>query len=268
MRSQVAVPVVCAVLGGGVTAGGLLLTGTVAPPSTRTVIQQGPLLAANPIGGTAAGDVYQRDAAGVVAVRAQTVAAPPTAFDAGAGDGGTVTGSALVVDGDGHLLTAAHLVRAAANVQVDCGGRRASAAVVALDPQSDLAVLHVRSAGLGLAPLPLGDSDAVRVGDPAIALGREPGAAPALSTGTVAARQASLEAAGGGRLDDVLQIDADLGPADVGGPLLDAEGRVIGVNTMMRTAEGGAPVHLAVPANTARRVLARLADPAQKVVGG
>jgi S1-C subfamily serine protease len=265
MRSQVAVPVLCAVLGGAVTAGALRLTGVASPASTSTVVQQGPLLAANAVGGTAAGDVYRSGSSGVVAVRAQTVAAPPTAFDDGSAGSGVATGSGVVVDDQGHILTAAHLVRAATSVQIDCGGRTAVAHVLGLDPATDLAVLDAGPEGLGVAPLALGDSDAVNVGDPVVALGREPGAAPALAEGTIAARQSSLAAAGGGRLDDVLQVDADLGAADVGGPLLDGSGQVIGVNTRMRTPDGDDAVDLAVPANTARSVLAQVLSTSAKV---
>lgn len=268
MRSQVAVPVLCAVLGGAVTAGALRVSGVIDPGSTRTIVQQGSLLASNAVGGTAAGDVYRSGAPGVVAVRAQTVAAPPTAFDDSQSDSGVVTGSGVVVDGDGHVLTAAHLVRAATAVEVDCGGRRAVARVIGLDPSTDLAVLDVGAQRLGVAPLSLGDSDSVNVGDPVVALGREPGAAPALAQGTIAARQTTLAAAGGGRLDDVLQVDADLGPADVGGPLLDGSGEVIGVNTRMRTADGDGALDLAVPANTARRVLARMVQTSASVSSG
>jgi S1-C subfamily serine protease len=267
MRSQVTAGVICAALGGAVTAGGLLLTGAAATPVSRTVVQAGPLLASGAIGGTAAGEVYQQDADGVVAVRARTVEAPPTAFDGGARDGSSISGSAAVV-GDGLLLTAAHLVRTASAIEVDCGGRSAAARVVALDTSTDLAVLKIRPDGLGLSSLALGDSDMVRVGDPAVALGREPGAAPALSAGTIAARQPVLHSADGGVVQGALQVDADLDPADVGGPLLDANGDVIGITTRMRTAGGSQPIDLAVPASAAQRLLDALSDPTQKVIGG
>jgi S1-C subfamily serine protease len=267
MRSQVTAGVICAALGGAVAAGGLLLTGAAATPVSRTIVQAGPLLASGAIGGTAAGEVYQQDAAGVVAVRARTVPAPPTAFDGGAQDGRYLSGSAAVV-GDGLLLTAAHLVRTASAIEVDCGGRHAAADVVALDTSTDLAVLRVKGDGLGLSSLPLGDSEMVRVGDPAVALGRQPGAAPALSAGTIAARQPVLRGADGGVLQGALQVDADLSPADVGGPLLDAGGDVIGITTRMRTAGGSEPIDLAVPASAARRMLDTLGDPTEKVIGG
>ena len=266
MRSQLAVPMLCAVLGSGATVVGLLLSGALSPPASRTVIQQGPLLLANPVGGTAAGEVYERDASGVVALRADTLAASPTAFDPRA-EGGVVTGAAVVVDASGLLLTAAHLVRAATRVEIDAGGRRARADVVAIDTANDLAVLRVRPAGLGLEALALGDSESVRVGDPVVALGREVGAAPALSAGAIAARQPTVVAAGGSRLHDALQIDAELGPSDVGGPLVDADGRVIGVTTRIRTAAGDT-LDLAVPATAVRRVLASAGEATERVVDG
>jgi putative serine protease PepD len=270
MRSQrIALPVLCALLGGAAAAGGLILAGALRAPAPRTVVQSEPLLESSPVGVTAAGDVYGRDAPGVVALQARTVVTPPTAFDAPHGPSrDEVTGAAVVVDPEGLLLTAAHLVRAATRIEVDAGGRRAGANVLALDMSCDLAVLKVRPDGLGLQALPLGDSDTVRVGDPAVALGREPGAAPALSSGTIAARQTSLPAAGGGVLDEALQLDAHLGPEDVGGPLLDTGGRVIGVVTRMRTEGGAQPIDLAVPVNDVRRVLGRLGDPSEKVLGG
>jgi S1-C subfamily serine protease len=266
MRSQVPVAVVCVVIGGAITVGALRMSGALS--GTRTIVQQGSLLAANMVGGgTAAGDVYRSGASGVVALRAHTVAAPPTAFDDGT-TAGVVTGAATLVDDQGHLLTAAHLVRAATDVEIDAGGRRAWARVVGMDPSTDLAVLHVDDSQLGLAPIALGNSDAVQVGDPVVALGREAGAAPALATGTVAARQASVPAAGGGRLVDVLQVDANLDQSDVGGPLLDGSGEVVGLDTLMRTPDASAPVDLAVPADTARRVLSRMLQSSQKVVSG
>ena len=77
-----------------------------------------------------------------------------------------------------------------------------------------------------------------------------------------------LRSAGGGRLDDALQLDAQLGPSDVGGPLLDAGGRVIGIMTRMRTPGATEPTELAVPVAAAQRMLTALDDGARKVVGG
>jgi S1-C subfamily serine protease len=267
MRSQVVVPVVAAVLGGGITAATLVAAGVVEPGARTSMMQQAsPLLAGGAVGGTAAGEVYRSRAGGVVGVTSRAVPVTPSAFDLPARrTDGVLSGSGFVVDDDGHILTAAHLVRAASDVRVTLAGRTRAARVLGVDETNDLALLSVDTSGLELHPLDLGDSDAVRVGDPAIVLGRSAGLTPTLSTGTVAARQPQVAAPGGAAVDDALQIDAPLHAADTGGPLLDASGRVTGVNTRMVTAAGDT-VELAIPSNTVRRVLPRLSGKAMKVV--
>lgn len=269
MRSQVVVPVVCAALGGAVTAGALMATGVVG--SGQTVIQQAaPLLTAGPVGGTAAGDVYRRESTGVVGVTAETVPVRASAFDVDdARPGRPTSGSGFVIDDKGHIVTAAHLVRAASDVQVQLGERTLPARVVGLDEGDDIALLRIDPDGLDLHPLELGDSDAIQVGDPVIAIGdTAAGLQPTMAAGTLAARQPRVTSAGGGAVvTDALQTDAPLHATDTGGPLLDGSGRVIGVNTRMLAA-GGQAVDLAVPINTARAVLPRLSGAAFKVVGG
>ena len=267
MRSQVVVPVVAAVLGGGVTAATLLAAGVVAPGTRSSVVQQAaPLLSSGPVGGTAAGDVYRSAAAGVVGVTAHGFPVAPSAFDVPSQrSDGLLAGSGFVLDDSGHIVTAAHLVRAAADVRVAVGGHNVRARVLGCDPANDVAVLEIDTTGLQLHPLEMGDSDLVRVGDPAIVLGRTAGLAPTLTSGTVSARQPHVAAPGGADVADALQIDAPLDEADSGGPMLDTGGRVTGVNTRMVTA-GGETVDIAIPANTVRRILPQLSGKALKVV--
>jgi S1-C subfamily serine protease len=138
---------------------------------------------------------------------------------------------------------------------------------VGLDERSDLAVLRIDPDGLDLHPLRLGDSDAVQVGDPVMAIGAAAGMAPRLAVGLLSARQARLQGPGGAVMDGALQTDARLHEGDWGGPLLDESGRVIGVNTRMAIGDGTEAVELAVPANTARDVLSILRATSLKVVG-
>jgi S1-C subfamily serine protease len=156
-------------------------------------------------------------------------------------------------------------VRAAADVRVAVGGRNVPARVLGCDPANDVAVLQIDTTGLQLHPLEMGDSDLVRVGDPAIVLGRTAGLAPTLTSGTVSARQPHVAAPGGADVADALQIDAPLHEADSGGPMLDTGGHVTGINTRMVTA-GGETVDIAIPANTVRRILPQLSGKALKVV--
>jgi S1-C subfamily serine protease len=269
MRSQVVVPVVWAVLGGSVTAATLLAAGVVTPGPRSTVLQQAaPLLSGGPVGGTAAGDVYRQAAGGVVGVTAHLLPVPPSAFDtAQRRQDGTVSGSGFVLDPHGLVVTAAHLVRSASAVEVDLGARTVPGKVVGVDEVNDLALLKVDPGRLRLQALELGDSAAVQVGDPVIAIGRAAGLQPTLVTGAVSARQPRVVAPGGASIFDALQVDAPLQDGDCGGPLLDASGRVTGVNTRMVTAEGDT-VNLAVPIDTVRRILPELSGKAMKVVSG
>jgi S1-C subfamily serine protease len=269
MRSQVVAPMVAAVLGGGVVAAVLLAVGAVSTGSGTQMIQAtSPLLGNGAVGGTAAGDIYRANAAGVVGVTARAVPVSASAFDLPSRrPDGMLSGSGFVVDDDGHIATAAHLVRAASDVRVYVAGRTVPAQVVGVDEADDLAMLKVETPGLHLQPLHLGDSDTVRVGDPAIAIGRTAGLAPTLTAGAIAAHQARVPAAGGAQLTDALEVDAPLDSDDCGGPLLDTSGHVTGINTRMVTASGDT-VDLAIPVNTVRRVLPQLSGKTTKVVSG
>jgi putative serine protease PepD len=270
MRSPVVVPVVCAVLGGVATAAVLAGAGMVSGPATDgALVQTTTLLSAGPVSNSAVADVYRREAQGVVAVTARTVPVQPTAFDVGPRrPDGVSSGSGFVLDGDGHVVTAAHLVRAAGDIGVYLGARRLPARVVGLDVASDLAVLQLDAPPAHLHPLRLGDSDAMRVGDAVVAIGRTAGMEPALATGSVAARQPRVTGVDGSVVTGALQTDARLRPGDCGGPLLDSSGRVVGINTRMAIGDGTEAVDLAVPVSGARQVLPRLRISAMKVVGG
>jgi S1-C subfamily serine protease len=271
MRSQVVVPVVCAVLGGAVTAAGLIAAGVVVTPDSAGGVapMAATLLSAGPVSATAAGDVYRREAQGVVAVRARTVPVMPSAFDiAPRRPDGISAGSGFVLDGDGRIVTAAHLVRAAGDVSVHLGTQQLPARVVGLDVAHDLAVLQIDPSGVDLHPLTLGDSDMVQVGDPIVAIGRVGGMQPALAAGAISARQPRVAGPGGIVVTDALQTDAALLEGDSGGPLLDSSGEVIGINTRMAIGDGSRAVALAVPSSTARMVLPRLSVRTMKVVGG
>jgi putative serine protease PepD len=270
MRSQLLLPLLCALLGGVVTAVTLIALGVIAPREDPLLLPaSSPLLSSGAMTPSAAGAVYRREAAGVVAVTAHTVPVRATAFDiASARVDGMTVGSGFVLDDDGRIVTAAHLVRAAGDVEVEVAGTRLPARVLGVDAACDIAVLQVDPGVLELDPLPLGDSDSVQVGDPALALGSAPGLEPSLLAGTVSARQGRVTGPGGAIITGALQTDARLREFDAGGPLLDAGGRVIGVNTRMTLSTDGVPVDLAVPVNAARRVVARLRTSSMKVVGG
>ena len=264
----IAIPLAAAVLGGGVTAAILLETGAVGDGETTTIVQQSPLTSAAPASeshsnGLTARDIYKRAAPGVVFVRARSVQQTQSPFEVFPRQQENVsTGSGFVLDDKGHILTNAHVVASSTDVRVSFSDHRTvTARVIGKDPDTDLAVLAVSPKGKMLHPLELGDSSAVRVGDPTVAIGNPFGLERTLTTGVVSALQRRITAPSGFAIADVIQTDAALNPGNSGGPLLDATGRVIGVNSQIATGDGGSGsvgIGFAVPAATVRRVLPEL----------
>src|SRR3954470_599448 len=260
-----AIPLAAAVLGGGVTAGVLLGAGAVGDRTTTTVVQQAPLASGSPASassphGMTARDIYRRSAPGVVYIRARSVQQTQSPFDVFPRTQENLsTGSGFVLDDKGDILTNAHVVASSLDVRVSFSDHRTvSARVIGKDADTDLAVLAVNPKEVKLHPLTLGDSGAVRVGDPTVAIGNPFGLERTLTTGVVSALQRRITAPSGFAIEDVIQTDAAINPGNSGGPLLDATGRVIGVNSQIATGGDGAGsvgIGFAVPAATVKRVL-------------
>ncbi len=160
-------------------------------------------------------------------------------------------GSAVVVDPRGFALTNSHVVQKAMAVEVDLGdGSTSLADVVGDDPHTDLAIL--RLSGARFPAIELGDSNRLRVGALVLALGAPFGLARTVTLGIVSALGRSLVGFSGRTIEGVIQTDALLNPGNSGGPLVGAEGTVVGINTAIHP--GGQGLCFAVPANTARFV--------------
>jgi S1-C subfamily serine protease len=178
-------------------------------------------------------------------------------------------GSGFVWDTKGHIVTNNHVVESARRIEVTfADGTTAQAELVSRDPDNDLAVIKVGVPASRLHPVELGDSDALRVGQLAIAIGNPFGFEQTMTTGIVSGLGRVVPQASGFSLPQLIQTDAAINPGNSGGPLLDSHGRVIGVTTLIFSNSGtNAGVGFAVPVNTVKRVVpsliatGRYADP-------
>ena len=272
-RRILPVALVSALLGGAVAAGAVALLDLGGDTTTTTVIQPAPIGVtdgSDDAGRADAGaaltarDIYKRDSPGVVFIRADVVqAAQASPFDFGQPEQrGQATGSGFVIDRAGNILTNAHVIEGAVKVTVQLADKKVvGAKVIGKDTSSDLALLRVDPDGLDLRPLPLGSSQDVQVGDPVIAIGNPFGLDRTLTTGVVSALQREIRAPNGFAISNVIQTDAAINPGNSGGPLIDAAGRVIGVNSQIETGgSGGGNVGIgfAVPIDTAKQILPQL----------
>ncbi|MFN2628862.1 MAG: S1C family serine protease [Gaiellaceae bacterium] len=212
--------------------------------------------------------IYARAAPGVVQVTSTSVVRQMTdpffgPFGPPAQQTQRALGSGFVIDKAGDIVTNDHVIAGAHSAQVSFSDNESlKATIVGVDPSTDIAVLKVAARSRALAPLPLGNSDSVQVGDPVVAIGNPFGLDRSITAGIVSALQRPITAPNGFTIDHVIQTDAALNHGNSGGPLLDARGRVVGVNSQIQTAggEGNVGIGFAIPINTVKQVAAQLIE--------
>jgi putative serine protease PepD len=181
--------------------------------------------------------------------------------DDGGPDSGGAAGTGFVISPDGVIVTNNHVVEGAEEIQaVFSDGTTRDAEVLGRNPPSDLAVVKVDATGL--PTIELGDSEAVQVGDDVVAIGNALALQGGLTVtrGIISGTHREVGTDGGGALEDVLQTDAAINPGNSGGPLVDARGRVIGINTAIADPGNAQNVGFAIPISNAKVIIERLRE--------
>jgi 2-alkenal reductase len=270
-RALAAIVVVAAVLGGIAALALGRMTGVFEESTETVLVETVPSGAPAPIAPDAKPSlsrtfdparIYARSSPGVVTIYAL--------FEPGEGsDEHAAQGSGFVVSRQGHVLTSAHVVtrresgtlEPATRLFVEFNDRdRVPAELIGFDPYDDVGVLQVDPSSHRLAPLPIGDSDRVVIGEPVAAIGSPFGNVDSLSVGVVSATGRSIDSLNAAfSVVGAIQTDAPITYGNSGGPLLDGVGRVIGINAQIRTDSGDSDsVGFAVPINLATRSMRQL----------
>jgi putative serine protease PepD len=276
----VAVALFAALLGAGAVTAVLAATGAL-DGSTKSTSVVEPVATAS--GGTSTANLnpralYASSAAGVVDITASGVS---SGGDQGGGGGGpfgpsgpsgqsqtTAAGSGSVIDGQGRILTAAHVVQGASSIKVNFqDGTTRTARVLGADQSTDIALLKVDPSGLTLHPLALGSSKGLAVGDALAVIGDPFQYSRSLSTGVVSGLDRTIGATNGFSIAHAIQTDASLNPGNSGGPVLDAKGRLVGIADQIATggssAQTSSGVGFAVPIDIVKSELSQLESGAQ-----
>ena len=232
-------------LGAGAGAATYVALDDEGPAAVQAPTEPEPAAASAADDSLSAAEIYERAHEGVVEITTQ----------AGQGSG-------FVYDAEGHVVTNAHVVGGAGSIEVRlAGGRTYPATLVGTDASTDLAVIDVDAPASVLVPLQLGDSGALRVGDGVVALGSPFGLEDSITSGIVSALHRQMTAPNNFTITDSIQTDAAINHGNSGGPLLDGNGRVVGVNAQIRSESGGSDgVGFAIPSNTVRSVVTQILE--------
>jgi putative serine protease PepD len=228
-----------------------------------TVVKQVTVKQAEPIASSTAplsvNQIYRRAYRGVVEITV-TLPSGQTSPFGGSGDSAQAQGSGWVYDSDGHIVTNDHVVDGAQSISVRFwNGKTYSAEVVGTDKSTDLAVIKVDAPSSVLHPLQVGDSSDVQVGNGVVAIGSPFGLEETVTSGIVSALHRAITAPNNFTINDSIQTDAAINHGNSGGPLLNTQGQVIGVNAQIKSDSGGNEgVGFSIPSNTVRSIASQL----------
>jgi S1-C subfamily serine protease len=242
-------------VGAGTTAYAVLAARPVATVVRHVTVSGSPVSSST--GSLTAGQVYRRAYRGVVQVTVRSTQTAPWGGDSQASE---AQGSGFVVSGDGRIVTNEHVVDGASSIRVKFwNGKTYAARIVESDPSLDLAVLKVDAPSSALHPLTLADSSDVQVGDAVVAIGSPFGLSETVTSGIVSAVHRRITATNNATITNAIQTDAAINHGNSGGPLLNAEGQVIGVNSQIESDSGGNDgVGFAVSSDSVKQLLSRV----------
>ena len=201
---------------------------------------------------TSAESIYKQVSPGVVTIDTLTTGR--------FGQTGQGTGSGIVLDTRGDILTNNHVVAGAQRITVTLSdGTTANATVVGTNSAADLAVIRIAVAASRLHPVMLGNSDTLQIGDAVYAIGSPFGLSGSMTEGIVSNLHQAGAASDGSNLSDLIQTDAAINPGNSGGPLVNAQGQVVGINTSIESpVNGNVGVGFAIPINQVKQLLSSL----------
>jgi S1-C subfamily serine protease len=208
--------------------------------------------------------IYKSDAPGIVLVQSQIRGTDAGLFGPQP-HRGTAQGSGFMIDGQGSILTNYHVVAGASKTTVTLkDGKVYDAQLAGSDPSTDVAVLRIDAPTSELKPLPLGDSSKLQVGQPVVAIGNPLGYSETETQGIVSALHRDIQAPNGFAIPGAIQTDAPLTNGSSGGPLIDSNGRTVGITSQVAASQDGTSqadgIGFAVPINTAKDVVQQLAQ--------
>jgi putative serine protease PepD len=205
-------------------------------------------------------EIYKQANPGVVEITASSDGGGSGDSPFGAPQAQQAQGSGFVYDADGHIVTNHHVVAGATSLEARfADGSTYDAELVGSDPSTDLAVLKVDAPADELHPLELGDSGALEIGDGVVAIGSPFGLEETVTSGIVSALDRTIESTNGYSIPGTIQTDAAINHGNSGGPLLNGQGEVVGVNSQIESESGGnVGIGFAVPSNTVRSVADQL----------
>jgi S1-C subfamily serine protease len=252
---HLALAALLAVLGAAGGAAGYAVLANDSPTAVRqvTVSEGQPAAAASAL---SVNEIYKRANRGVVEIAVTTSSNSPF------GEQQRGQGSGFVYDTQGHIVTNEHVVDGASAISVTFwNGAVYKARLVGTDPSTDLAVIDVDAPSSLLHPVTVGDSSKLEVGDGVVAIGSPYGLEETVTSGIVSALHRQMESPNGFTINDSIQTDAAINHGNSGGPLLNSQGQVVGINAQIKSDSGGSDgVGFAIPSNTVKTIVSQLLD--------